>query len=466
MVLRQAVKWPHKFIDTEDALKAAVKILKNGSIDTHGVAVDVEAFCISRHARHLGEISLLQFAGAADPAVYIVDVVTLGADRVAHYVKRVLCHPQIKKYMFDCRKDVEAISIQMGLQLANVSDLQLYHTATEWISKGSNRRSHIDFVLQAFGGITPSEDLKAVKAAFNLGRRKVWDERPLPEHLISYAANDVRHMLVLADLLAEKFPEIEPKVAELTKEYIAHYCSGTLVTKELDPRSNKVSEELLRKYIASGAACKHCGKSGHAAENCFDKDKTAIRCAHCGSQGHLSNRCFKLHPERNKCTFCGHTGHLSSMCYINKPCGKCGGKHPTAKCLGNTPKEVTLPKGARKPEIDCIISKGTKLQEFEKIAAERAERYAAEGNTPGFAPRGGFHEPSGAPARGFGAPPAGAWGARGRGAPSSGGWGARPPRGAGPAGSGAPARGGGWGGRGGGWGSAPPRGGFHQSIPG
>uniref|UniRef100_A0A7S4PM25 CCHC-type domain-containing protein n=1 Tax=Paramoeba aestuarina TaxID=180227 RepID=A0A7S4PM25_9EUKA len=448
MVLRQAIKWPHKFIDTEDALKAAIKLLKTGSINTHGVAVDVEAFCVSRHAKHLGEISLLQLAGPADPAVYIFDVVTLGADRVAHYAKRVLCHPLIKKYMFDCRKDVEAIAIQMGLQLVNVQDLQLYHTSTEWMSKGSNRRSHIDFVLQSLAGITPSDDLKAVKAAFNLGRRKVWDERPLPEHLVSYAANDVRHMLVLADHFAEKFSSIEQKVEELTKEYTTHYCTGSLVTEDLDPKSNKVSEELLKKHISDGAVCKHCGKSGHSAEKCFNKDKTAIRCASCGSQGHLSNRCFKIHPERNKCDFCGQTGHLSSMCYINHPCEKCGGKHPTAKCLGNTPKQVTLPKGVRKPEIDCIIHKGARLVQLEKQIAERRERIVAEREAQGAA----------GPGRGFSGPPTGAWG-RGRGAPTRG-WGA--PRGAGPAPSDPPRGGSSWGG--GGWGARPPRGGFHQSI--
>eukprot|EP00759_Apiculatamorpha_spiralis_P031336 PhF_6_TR33003/c0_g1_i1/m.48632 len=343
MVLRQALKWPHKFIDTEDALKAAAKLLKASATTGQGVAVDIEAFCVEKHSRHLGQVSLLQLAGPVDPNVYIVDVVTLGADRVAHYMKRVISHPQIRKYMFDCRKDVEAMSTQMGLSVVNALDLQLYHTATLWSAKGTNRRSNLDWVLQNLAHITSSEEMKAVEAAFLVGNRKVWDERPLPDHLAAYAANDVRHLLVLSEYFQQHHADLETTVAELTQKYIDYYGTGQLVETDIDPAANLVSTDWLRELFGKKGKCTHCGMSGHDVSNCFKKDIATLKCSHCGQSGHLTSRCYKLHPEKHKCSHCGQSGHLESKCFLLHPCTKCGGKHSTASC-NRAAKETPKPK--------------------------------------------------------------------------------------------------------------------------
>jgi len=352
MAHRQSLKWPHRFIDTEEALKTCAKVLKGSASAGQNVAVDVEAFCVEKNSRHLGQVSLLQLCGPADPNVYIIDVLTLGAERVAHYIKRVLCHPEIRKVMFDCRKDVEALSTQMGLTCVNVLDLQLFHTASLWTTRGTNRRSNMDWVLRNLTGVASSEELKAVEAAFEYGNRNVWDERPLPEHLVAYAANDVRHMLVLAEHLKNANSEIEDKVVELSQKYIDYYATGTLAEKDVDPKANEVSKKWLEEVFGQGGGCAYCGGKGHDDTNCFKKEKEKMKCQNCGDIGHLTNKCFKIHPEKNKCSHCGQSGHQSGKCFLLHPCTKCGGKHPTEKCQGlpAVAKEAVNVKSATKVE--------------------------------------------------------------------------------------------------------------------
>eukprot|EP00658_Telonema_sp_P-2_P035764 TRINITY_DN25964_c0_g1_i1.p1 TRINITY_DN25964_c0_g1~~TRINITY_DN25964_c0_g1_i1.p1 ORF type:complete len:185 (-),score=37.89 TRINITY_DN25964_c0_g1_i1:82-636(-) len=128
--------------------------------------------------------------------------------RQVRHIEPLMTNPNIQKLMFDCRRDVEALSAQMKLKPAAVLDLQLYFTSIQWKTKSVNRRSGMTFVIKNVCGLTPQEGDSAVQAAMTLGNRPVWDIRPLPSHFLDYAADDVRHTPVsYTHLRAHETPE-------------------------------------------------------------------------------------------------------------------------------------------------------------------------------------------------------------------------------------------------------------------
>ena len=136
--------------------------------------------------------------GSNSPVVYLFDILTLSIPVFARETKDIFADANITKWMFDCRRDVEALSCQMGLVPAGVIDLQLYDTALQWKSKSVSRRSSLNYVLKRVANIDRHDGDSAVHAAMTLGHRPVWDVRPLPPHFIQYAADDVRHILLIA----------------------------------------------------------------------------------------------------------------------------------------------------------------------------------------------------------------------------------------------------------------------------
>ena len=59
---------------------------------------------------------------------------------------------------------------------------------------------------------------------------------------------------------------------------------------------------------------------------------------------------------------------------MNYPCGKCGGKHPTEKCLGISPNIVTKKEILPKPDIHCVIEKSSRRITIEKRIERADER--------------------------------------------------------------------------------------------
>lgn len=326
--MHNALKYTHRMIDTLPVLKSAALDLARAT----SVAIDLEAFC-NDDPKHLGQISLLQMCSAqAQPVVYIVDVLSLGREAVVSEMGELLQRESIRKTMFDCRRDVEALSTQMGVKPRGVLDLQLYHTAITWKSKGSNRRSGLGYVLKNMCNLDRQLADSAVSAAMTLGKRAVWDVRPLPDHFLEYAADDVRNMLVLEEKVDIEHKDIEEAVTRLTMQYVEHYAVGKLIEVEADPAANVVLTDWLERYLGPGGKCTYCGQKGHTSDECFRRGTGQVKCTHCGECGHLAKNCFKKHPQRLKCTHCGQTGHIAAKCYAKNPCAHCGGQHPSEKC--------------------------------------------------------------------------------------------------------------------------------------
>lgn len=55
------------------------------------------------------------------------------------------------------------------------------------------------------GGVHPSDNIQLKKCSYRLAVQ-VWDRRPLPDDLVTYAANDVRYLLRLYDRLSAGLP--------------------------------------------------------------------------------------------------------------------------------------------------------------------------------------------------------------------------------------------------------------------
>lgn len=327
--MQAVLKYPFRFIDKAPALHAASAVLSKAS----SFALDVEAFCTNTDQKHLGQISLLQFCTQAEPSVFIIDVLTLGTPAVVEALGPIMTDKSIRKHMFDCRRDVEALSSQMNLKAEGVLDLQLFHTAVQWKAKSVNRRSGMQHVLKTLLQIERQEGDNAVSAAMTLGKRAVWDVRPLADHFLEYAADDARHVLLLAAKLMEDHPDKVESIERLTALYVDHYAIGKPVTVEADPAPHHVVVEWLEMLLGPGGTCAFCNQKGHTEAECFKKQSgKPLRCSHCGELGHIATSCFKKHPQLMKCTHCGQLGHTAARCFALNPCKKCGGQHGTANC--------------------------------------------------------------------------------------------------------------------------------------
>lgn len=323
------LNYPYKMVESESELRRVTDVLSRAPM----VSMDIEAFCHNNpEQKHLGDISLIQLCSAVEPAVFMVDVVTLGKPLVSDVLKPLMASATVKKYMFDCRRDVEALSFQLRLKPAAVVDLQLLHTAMQWRLRGVNRRSSMSYVLKQTLGIERQAGDSAVHQAMTVGNRPVWDVRPLPPHFLEYAADDVRHILLLADAMAKSESELVDKVERLSALYVDHYSIGKPVEVEADPKSNQVVDEWLERFLGPAGKCAFCGQKGHTEAECFKKGTGVIKCAHCGQQGHTAKNCFKKHPHLLKCTHCGQMGHTVEKCFVKSPCGHCGGPHATESC--------------------------------------------------------------------------------------------------------------------------------------
>ncbi|KAG8348640.1 putative 3' 5' exonuclease Zinc knuckle [Trypanosoma vivax] len=324
------LQYPYEVVDTLNKLEDAVGSL----VKAHSIALDVEAFCTTEHAKQLGRISLIQACSDAKPVVFLFDILALTPEVFVKTTQPLLGNSGVRKILFDCRRDVEALSCQLGVKLEGVLDLQLFFTAIQWKLRSVNRRSGMGYVLKNVAGLTRQEADSAVQAAMTLGNRPVWDVRPLPDHFLEYAAGDVRHILLLANHLVggEKVPVDVAAVERLTAQYVEHYAVGKPVVTEADATPAEVNIAWLERYIGPGGVCHFCGAKGHTEAECFKRQNGKAKCSFCGESGHTARNCFKKHPQLLTCDNCGQLGHTSASCFRTNPCKHCGGQHSSANC--------------------------------------------------------------------------------------------------------------------------------------
>lgn len=190
------------------------------------VAVDFEGVELNRH----GPLCLVQMTIHDNPAlVYVLDI---------HVLKRA-CNPfelaspggismkfilednaKILKLWFDPRNDVDALYHQFGVASQNIYDLQLADVALRRLNG-----DHAQRVLSLQNCLLNCEGLDDTQKGFaetikQWGKRlfepkeggsyKVFQDRPLRDEILIYAAHDSRYMRVLYDCYRSKLDLCNP----------------------------------------------------------------------------------------------------------------------------------------------------------------------------------------------------------------------------------------------------------------
>ena len=152
------------------------------------IAIDIEGDLTAR-----GRLSLIQIAYGPPqtPTVVIVDALRCPA-AVKGPLRGLLEESSVRKVLHDCRNDSIALAGQFGIVLQNVLDTQVAHAELS----GEMRRAGLNVVLERYAAGAQNTRKAEVKH-----RPGLWEHRPLAPHLLDYAAQDVRHLLLTLEPL-------------------------------------------------------------------------------------------------------------------------------------------------------------------------------------------------------------------------------------------------------------------------
>eukprot|EP00419_Tripos_fusus_P003365 CAMPEP_0172691910 /NCGR_PEP_ID=MMETSP1074-20121228/24867_1 /TAXON_ID=2916 /ORGANISM="Ceratium fusus, Strain PA161109" /LENGTH=318 /DNA_ID=CAMNT_0013512023 /DNA_START=51 /DNA_END=1007 /DNA_ORIENTATION=- len=190
-------------VDTVDACQIAVETLSKEK----EVAVDLEGIALSRE----GKICVIIVCGPdeADP-VYLFDVCALqedGFDDGKGCLKQLLESQDVRKVFYDVRTDNDALRHQFDVHVQNAYDVQVLwhmrfqHAEDKYLQGLKLIQSKF---FEESGEISGERkmQLDSVKATGLAlfapeagGSYAVWEERPLKQAMIDYAAADVRFLL-------------------------------------------------------------------------------------------------------------------------------------------------------------------------------------------------------------------------------------------------------------------------------
>jgi len=192
------------------------------------IALDVEGVNLSRS----GQISLVQIA--APGTVYLFDITQLKRSAFkpggSEGLTALLENDAILKVIFDCRTDSDAFFHQYDVTLKNTLDLQVFHAFREF-KVNCNKSTYLIGLQQCLTVVAPhisSMDVRLISTIKTNGRKlfqssyKIWDSRPLPQELLTYAANDVKYLLPMKNLWACDASgfQLIPMVKQVTQERI------------------------------------------------------------------------------------------------------------------------------------------------------------------------------------------------------------------------------------------------------
>ena len=172
---------PFELVDTTSGLKNVLKSLQ----DADALAVDLEADSMFHFQE---KVCLIQIASKHH--LFIVDPMQV---KDLSALKPLFSDPGIKKVFHGSDYDVRSLFRDFSIVIHNLFDTEL---ACRFLGF---QHSGLDAVLQTFF------DVKLEKKY----QKKDWSMRPLPKAMVTYAANDVHHLLPLAQRLEEQLVEKE-----------------------------------------------------------------------------------------------------------------------------------------------------------------------------------------------------------------------------------------------------------------
>lgn len=192
-----------QFVETTDTISAMVGAIDTAAASVPSLYLDLEGANLCRE----GTISLLQLYHLPSGITYIVDIFTLQhavfttPSAAGKTLKGILEDSDIIKVFFDVRNDSDALFAHFGISLQGIHDLQLMEVA----SRSFDRR-HVNGLAKCISRdlnlsyVDSSKWISVKDAGARLfapekgGRYEVFNERPLPEPLMQYCAQDVTYL--------------------------------------------------------------------------------------------------------------------------------------------------------------------------------------------------------------------------------------------------------------------------------
>jgi len=217
------------FIKTDPDFKQAIDRLRGAPC----LAFDLEADSMYHFTE---KVCLIQIA--TQHSIYIIDPLAI---HDMSPLSTVMADPDVRKILHGADYDIRCLHRDFTITVNNLFDTELAARFLGYAETG------LDAVL---------------KKKFNVAlekkyQKKDWSQRPLPEEMIRYAANDVRYLIDLHKLQVDELKEkdrLEWVIEEceiLSKVKPQNADAAPLFTRfkgagRLDPRSLAVLESLLR----------------------------------------------------------------------------------------------------------------------------------------------------------------------------------------------------------------------------
>lgn len=169
--------------------------------------IDLEGVNLCREGS-LSILTLLIDTGIATSRVCLIDVYSLGLQAFnttgikSQTLKNILQDEKIPKVFFDVRNDSDALFAHFGVALQGVQDVQLMESATRTTTSSRKYLNGLAKCIEKYA--LYGNDLRSWKLAKEKGVRlfkpeyggsyKIFEQRPIPNEIISYCVGDVQHL--------------------------------------------------------------------------------------------------------------------------------------------------------------------------------------------------------------------------------------------------------------------------------
>ena len=202
-------------VDSMQLLNDALDLLNKADI----IAVDGEGYDLGRD----GTLDILSVA-TKDRNVYLFDIATMGKQVFDAGLKKLLENKSVKKLMFDCRNDADALKHLFGVMLDGVLDVQLMEvkhrqretpsstppprTSPQYWNYWTRNTPRLFGLKKCISTYLDSKDLvlskeRVVSKMDEDRKNNIWAVRPLEDTLKEYCAIDTCTLFSLHDILKE-----------------------------------------------------------------------------------------------------------------------------------------------------------------------------------------------------------------------------------------------------------------------
>lgn len=245
---------PVRLVTTASAAAAATAHLRRHAT----LAVDCEGVRLSR----TGRLCTVQVASAT--RAYVFDLVA-APDVLRPGVAGLLADAAVVKVFHDCRHDAEALAHQAGVWVAGVRDTQVAFELSR-LAAGRPRPLPVSLATLlrlhaagAAGGGAAGAALKARITARYAATPDLWAVRPLDADALTYATNDVVHLVgIHAALAAACGPRgAEERLAAAAAAYAAAFRDRPEGVGEAAARA-----DMDRRRAAANAGRPRCLRRG------------------------------------------------------------------------------------------------------------------------------------------------------------------------------------------------------------